>query len=161
MVFAKTPQSQNKISTQFSNRQVKKTYLALGLGPMEAKEGSLESRIARHPGKRQRFAVSSLGRWARTRFRVVEILGKEATLLEVFPLTGRTHQIRVQLAAYHHPILGDHVYGEKSGQVPLFQRQMLHAHKLEFSHPKTGKKVHYEAPLPPDFQKAIKILRSR
>ncbi len=159
IIFAKTPEMQTKISKQFSLRQVKKTYLALVSGKMESKEGTLECRIARHPGKRQRFAVSSDGRWAFTKFDLKESFGKWAALVELRPLTGRTHQLRVQMAAIKHPILGDHIYGEKNNPFSFIHRQMLHAFHIEFKHPKTDKMMSLSAPLPEDFQDALKLIR--
>jgi 23S rRNA pseudouridine1911/1915/1917 synthase len=161
MVLAKTPEAHGKLSKQFSNRQAKKTYLALVKGKMPVKEGVIESHLARHPGMRQRFAVSSQrGRWASTKFFVKEHFGDKATLVELHPLTGRTHQIRVHLASYGHPILGDHVYGVNEEEFESIKRQMLHAAQLQVTHPETNKPLTFDAPLPNDFQTAIKFVRS-
>lgn len=159
MVLAKTPEIQAKLSLQFSKRQVEKTYLALVKGLVKQKEGTLESHLARHPGERRKYAVSSRGRYAKTGFKVAEHLGEHATLMELHPLTGRTHQIRVHLSAYHHPILGDQMYGIPEAKFAFIKRQMLHAWRLVLRHPKTGRSLKLEAPPPDDFQQALKLIR--
>lgn len=158
IVMAKTPENQTQLSRQFSLRQVKKVYYGLVKGKMPSKEGTLECRISRDPGSRQRFAVTASGRWAFTKFTLRESFGDEASFVELRPLTGRTHQLRVQLASLGHPILGDYVYGnkEKFGKIP---RQMLHAFELQLTHPKTKKSVKFNAPLPDDFQETLKLIR--
>jgi len=160
LIFAKTPQAHAKISKQFANRQIKKTYFALVKKVLKAGQGTLECRMGRDPGKRQRFAVSSDGRLAVTKFKVIEKFGGRASLVELNPLTGRTHQLRVQLSTYGHPIIGDHVYGGLDKEFSFVRRQMLHAAKIKFTHPRTGVAVEFEAPLPEDFLEALKILRS-
>lgn len=160
IILAKTPGAQDALSRQFSERQAKKTYLAIARGRLPAEEGTLESNIGRHPGQRQKFAVSSSGRWSSTRFRVLERFGDRATLVELRPLTGRTHQIRVHLAGYGHPIIGDGVYGGTEREWADIPRQMLHAASLELMHPKTGRAIRFEAPLPSDFQDCLKVIRS-
>jgi 23S rRNA pseudouridine1911/1915/1917 synthase len=160
IVMAKTPEVHADLSKQFARRQTKKTYQALAKGTMKAKEGTLECHIARHPGMRQRFAVSAAGRWASTKFKVLEKFGELASLVELYPLTGRTHQLRVQLSEYGHPILGDHVYGVAEKEFNFVKRQMLHAMKIELKHPATGKTMQFEAKLPDDFQDNVKVIRS-
>jgi 23S rRNA pseudouridine1911/1915/1917 synthase len=162
MVLAKNPQAHVKLSKQFAQRQTKKTYVALAAGALPVDAGTIESHLARHPGKRQRFAVSSTrGRWSTTKFLVKERFGNIASFVELYPLTGRTHQIRVHLASYGHPILGDHVYGEPQRDFEEIQRQMLHALSLEIRHPETDRLLKFEAALPADFQAALKFIRSR
>ncbi len=162
IVLAKTPQAHAKLSKQFANRQTQKTYVALVRGSMPVDEGTIESHLARHPGKRQRFAVSSSrGRWASTKFLVKERFGDKATLVELHPLTGRTHQIRVHLASYGHAILGDHVYGVKEREFDSVTRHLLHAARLKILHPETNKQLDFQAPLPDDFQAALKFIRSQ
>jgi 23S rRNA pseudouridine1911/1915/1917 synthase len=159
MIFAKTPEAHTGLSRQFAHRQVKKTYVALVKGVPSVKKGTLESAIGRHPEMRQRFAVVDAGRWSVTRFAVIEKFG-HSSLLELNPLTGRTHQLRVQLSAFGFPILGDRVYGKPEPVFGDIPRQMLHAARLEFTHPKTVKKMQFEAPLPDDFQAVLKVIRS-
>ena len=107
--------------------------------------------IGRDPKNRQRMAVVLRGREARTDYHVVKYIGG-CTLLEIHPETGRTHQIRVHLAAIGFPVIGDATYGVKS---PHLSRQFLHAGKLSFKLPSTGKYVEFESPLPPDLSQAL------
>ncbi|MFN0117090.1 MAG: RluA family pseudouridine synthase [Elusimicrobiota bacterium] len=159
IIIARNPESHAHLSKQFAKRTVKKTYLALIHGVMKSNLGTIECFIERDPGKRQRFAIASSGRWASTKFKIIEKFGDIASTIELYPLTGRTHQLRVQLAGYGHFILGDHVYGIPERDFKQFTRQMLHARKIEFIHPLTGKALSLEAPLPEDFQEGIKLLR--
>jgi 23S rRNA pseudouridine1911/1915/1917 synthase len=159
IVLAKTPEVQMKLSKQFSDRDVKKTYVGLVLGRVKPNEGTLESNLARHPGMRQRYAVVEKGRWALTKFKVIERFGDVASLLELYPFTGRTHQIRVQVAAFGHPIIGDHVYGPANKDFSHVVRHLLHAARLELTHPRSGTRKQFSAALPADFQSAIKLIR--
>lgn len=162
IVLGKTPQAHMKLSKQFALRHAKKTYLALVRGKMPVGEGVIESHLARHPGKRQRFAVSSSrGRLAITHFKVLERFGDVGTLVEIRPQTGRTHQIRVHLSSYGHPIFADHVYGQLEKQFESIKRHMLHAARLQIKHPETDAELDFEAPLPDDFQEALKFIRSQ
>jgi len=161
IVMAKTPEAHRKLSLQFARRQTKKTYVALAKGVIAIDEGVLESHLARHPGKRQRFAVSGVqGRWSSTKFKVLK-RAENATLVELNPLTGRTHQIRVHLASYGHPILGDHVYGLVEKEFDFVKRHLLHARTLQIKHPVSGEEMLFEAPLPADFQHALKVIGFR
>ena len=162
MVLAKTPEAHARLSRQFAQRKVRKTYLALVRGAVGPDKGTIESNLSRHPGMRQRFAVSAKGRWASTRFLVKERFGERASLVELHPLTGRTHQIRVHLSSYGHPILGDHVYGVADKTMPYVTRQMLHAARLEIRHPDkpAAPPMRFESPPPADFQQALKLIRS-
>jgi 23S rRNA pseudouridine1911/1915/1917 synthase len=135
---------------------VHKTYLALVHGVPSPREGQIEAPIGRSPRNRKKMAVVENGREATTRYKVREELGKY-TLLEVEPVTGRTHQIRVHLAAIGHPIVGDAVYGRPS---PLVARQFLHAWKLAFAMPLGGRQVEFESPLPPDLRQALNSVRA-
>ncbi|HUT96909.1 MAG TPA: pseudouridine synthase, partial [Dehalococcoidales bacterium] len=106
------------------------------------------------PRHRQRMAVVAAGREARTKYRVVKYIGGY-TLLEVRPETGRTHQIRVHLAAIGFPVVGDKIYGVKS---PHLSRQFLHACRLGFKLPSTGKYIEFESALPPDLEQALEAI---
>lgn len=159
IIMAKTPEMQMKLSKQFADREVQKTYVGLVIGRVKPDMGTLESNLARHPGMRQRYAVTERGRWALTKFKVIKRYGDEATLLELSPFTGRTHQIRVQIAAFGHPIVGDHVYGRINKEFEKVDRHLLHAAQLEFTHPRTKERKKISAPLPADFQAAIKLIR--
>ncbi|MFA5308566.1 MAG: RluA family pseudouridine synthase [Dehalococcoidales bacterium] len=151
LVVAKNRVAQANLSDQFKSRSVSKTYLALVKGKLTPEQGVIEADIGRDPHHRQRMAVVSSGRDARTDYRVIRYCGNY-TLLEIKPETGRTHQIRVHLAAIGFPVVGDAEYGYKS---PHLARQFLHAHKLRFKLPATGAFVEFESPLPPDLEKAL------
>lgn len=150
MVIAKTPTSHTALAEQMKEHVTVKRYLALAEGQMTVPEGVIEAPIGRDPRNRQRMAVVSLaagGRDARTRFRTLRLL-RSRSYLELQLETGRTHQIRVHLAAIHHPVVGDAVYGRP--QPPLPPRQFLHAAHLEFAHPSTREWMVFDSPLPPD-----------
>lgn len=150
MVVAKTAEAQARLAEQMKQRRMVKRYLALVEGHMDVPEGEVEAPIGRDRRFRQRMAVvaeSAGGRQARTRFRVIaERHGR--SLLELQLETGRTHQIRVHLAALRHPVVGDVTYGR--GRPPLPPRQFLHALHLEFTHPISGEWLVFDAPLPAD-----------
>ncbi len=152
LLVAKNRVAQANLSEQFKSRSVVKSYLALVRGKLTPESGIIEAAIGRDPRKRQRMAVVSRGREARTDYRVVKYIGNH-TLLEVKPETGRTHQIRVHLAAIGFPVVGDATYGVKSAHLT---RQFLHAAKLGFHLPSTGEYVEFESPLAPDLQQALK-----
>lgn len=150
MVVARDEATLAALAEQMKARRTVKRYLALVEGHMPVPEGAIEAPIGRDPRQRQRMALvaeASGGREARTRFRVLrEAHGR--SLLELHLETGRTHQIRVHLAAVGHPVVGDPVYGRP--QAPLPPRQFLHAAHLEFEHPGTGAWMAFDAPLPAD-----------
>jgi 23S rRNA pseudouridine1911/1915/1917 synthase len=156
MVIARNPVAHENLAAQFKQHTVKKVYLALVRGQVTPEEGIIEAPIGRDTGDRKKMAISgeSRGRKALTRYKVIRFLGNY-TLLEVMPQTGRTHQIRVHLAAIGYPVVGDATYGIKS---PILSRQFLHAHKLGFSLPSTGKYVEFTSPLPEDLEKALKAI---
>jgi 23S rRNA pseudouridine1911/1915/1917 synthase len=149
LVVAKNDATHQSLSRQFAERTVQKIYLALVAGTMRKAHGVIDADIGRHPKHRQRMAVTrQRGRSARTDYRVVRSRGG-ISLVECVLHTGRTHQIRVHLHHLGHPVLGDKVYGRTRANE--FPRQMLHAWKLGFTHPGTGKRLDFEAPLPEDF----------
>lgn len=146
IIIAKNGATHMKLANQFKERSVSKVYTALVHGRLAPEEGSIDANIGRHPRDRQRMAVVTEGREAQTGYKVLQYFDKY-TLLEVKPRTGRTHQIRVHLAAIGFPIVGDAVYGKK---VDFLGRQFLHAGKLRFKLPSTGQTCEFESPLPPD-----------
>jgi len=152
IVVAKNRVAQANLSAQFKSRSVSKYYLVLVKGKLTPRSGIIEAAIGRDPRNRQRMAVVSRGREARTDYRVVKYVG-DCSLLEIKPETGRTHQIRVHLGAIGFPVVGDAAYGVRS---PHLTRQFLHAAKLGFKLPSTGEYVGFESPLPPDLQQALK-----
>jgi len=119
--------------------------------------GVIENKIGRHPVHRQRMSVSSSrGRVAKTQYRVFRS-SEQASLVECKLHSGRTHQIRVHLHHLGNPLLGDKIYAPRLAKD--FPRQMLHAWKLAFRHPRTGEWMNFEAPLPDDFRQAIAAAR--
>lgn len=152
MVVARDETTHAALAAQMKAHRTIKRYLALVEGRMPVPEGAIEAPIGRDPRQRQRMALVSVeggGREARTRFRVLrEHRGR--SLLELELETGRTHQIRVHLAAVGHPVVGDPIYGRL--QAPLPPRQFLHAAHLEFEHPTTHAWLSFDAPLPPDLE---------
>jgi 23S rRNA pseudouridine1911/1915/1917 synthase len=170
IVVAKNDGAYRHLTKQFKNRIVEKVYLAVAYGTLGKEEGSIDSDIGRHPSERKRMSTrTKRGRPALTQWRVLERF-KGVTLLELFPKTGRTHQIRVHLASIGHPILGDPLYGRKRRlggiedpsirkDLERMNRQALHAHRLGFIHPQTGERVEFLSPLPQDMQRVLESLR--
>lgn len=153
LVAAKNDVAHRELSKQFAARTVEKIYLALVAGKLLTQTGVVEEKIGRHPVHRQRMSVASpRGRVARTEYRVVRS-NEKASLIECLPHSGRTHQIRVHLHHLGHPVLGDKIYAPRFAKD--FPRQMLHAWKLGFRHPRTGDWKNFKAPLPQDLNEAI------
>ena len=148
LVIAKNDLAHQGLSRQFAGRTIHKVYLALACGHFAKKSGVIEAEIARHPIHRKKMAVvkGGKGRASTTDYKVVREL-PGASLVECTLHTGRTHQIRVHLKHLGHPLLGDELYGRRAGH----PRQMLHAWKLGFSHPRSGQWMEFEAPIPQDF----------
>ena len=153
LVVAKNDSAHVELARQFASRTVDKIYLVLVAGKLRYASGSIVAPITRHRVHRKKMAIAREGgRMARTDFKVVRT-GREASLLECSLHSGRTHQIRVHLQHLGYPVLGDTVYaGRHAGK---FSRQMLHAWKLGFDHPRRKRRMHFEAPQPEDFAKAI------
>ena len=156
LVVAKNDMAHRELSKQFATRTVEKIYLALVAGKLRKAAAVIEEKIGRHPVHRRRMRVTSLrGRTAKTEYRVIRS-SDEASLIECRLHSGRTHQIRVHLHHLGHAILGDKVYVPRFAK--NFLRQMLHAWKLGFYHPRTGDWKRFEAPLPADFNQAIRAV---
>ena len=158
MVVARTPAAYQPLSTAFAERQVDKRYLAIVYGRPKSNEGSITKPIARHPQRRKEMSVVGGGRPATTGYQILES-AEGISVLEIHLATGRTHQIRVHLKSLGHPLVGDPTYGEarwkglpKRIQKPLrdFPRPALHAWRLQFTHPRSGEPMSFEAPLPDD-----------
>ena len=161
LVVAKTLASQTDLVRQMQARSVKRQYLALVYGTV-AKAGAVEAPIGRDPRVRTRMAVSGKGKAALTHYRVRERYAG-ATLIECSLSTGRTHQIRVHMQAIGHPLVGDPVYraARRDACAPAaqkFTRQALHAWRLAFMHPVTGREMQFESPLPGDFAQLLRAL---
>ncbi|MFQ5801991.1 MAG: RluA family pseudouridine synthase [Candidatus Methylomirabilales bacterium] len=153
LLVAKTAVAHQVLTRQFQTRQVKKTYLALVHGSVRVGRGKITLPIGRRERERKRMGVrTTKGREAETTYQVLRSAPK-CTLVQVMPTTGRTHQIRVHLAAIGHPVVGDKVYGGRRQRKSRWNvaRQLLHAWKLAFRHPRTGERVESTAPLAPDF----------
>lgn len=154
LLVAKNPESFKNLKNQFQNREVKKEYIALVLGEFQDLKVRVTAPIGRNPNNRMKMAVVDGGRTADTTFeleKVVEVEGERFSLVICFPKTGRTHQIRVHLAAMKHPVVADPIYMTKKQLQKYetkFDRLMLHAWKASVKHPKTKKEQIFEAPLP-------------
>ena len=161
LVVAKHDRSLVGLQAAFKARDVEKTYLALvhGLAP---DEGTFSTLYGRHPTQRMRFTGRVReGKNAVTHFKTVKRFAT-ATELEVQLETGRTHQIRVHLSEAKLPLLGDTLYGTKASLRPdVISRQALHAYRLAFEHPRTGKALTFEAKVPQDFVDARRRLKAR
>lgn len=150
LVIAKDPDTLTALAKQFQERSVEKEYLAAVWGRPDANDGMIDAPIGRNPVHRQRMAVQGRGRPAQTRYEVIRS-AKDISWLRLYPRTGRTHQIRVHLASIGHPIVGDSVYGGKR-RSPLVSRQALHAERITLSHPQTGERRTFRAPLAEDLR---------
>ena len=156
LLVAKNDKAHLALSKQLKDRSVEKRYLAVVEGSMREAEGLIDQPIGRSKRDRKKMAVTQDGRPSLTEWTVLEPL-RQATLLDVHILTGRTHQIRVHMQYIHHPVAGDPVYGLKTGvKAP---RLMLHAHTIAFNHPRTGKRMEFSAPPPREFEDTLQKLR--
>jgi len=167
LVVAKNDAAHLALSRQFSGRFVEKIYRAIVCGDVQPARGEIDVAIARHPNHRKRMAATEgRGREARTGYEVLERL-QHATLVQAHLHTGRTHQIRVHFQFLGHPVVGDATYGSKQCKRlaeltgVTAPRVMLHAWKLAFAHPTTGKPMSFEVPPPDDFQGVLQSLRKR
>jgi 23S rRNA pseudouridine1911/1915/1917 synthase len=172
MVVAKDDEAYHHLIKQFKNRTVKKVYSAIVYGRFTQNEGLIDSAIGRHPSERKRMSTrTKKGKAAITRWKKVEDFDS-CTFLEIFPQTGRTHQIRVHLSSIGHPLLGDPLYGRKGRPgtihdpvlkecVKRMNRQVLHAQRLEFTHPRTGERVQFVSPIPQDIKEVLEWLRAQ
>ncbi len=156
MVVCKSEYAYSVLKRAFKQRTVDKTYHTLVQGLPDPHVGTIEAPIGRHPGHDYKFAVMESGKHAVTHYELVEAF-RHASLLEVKLETGRTHQIRVHMAALRHPCVGDPLYGADPnlGRRLGLERQWLHAMGLGFVHPGTGDHVHFESTYPDDLQQAL------
>ncbi len=170
LIVAKDEETHRLLVRMMAAHEVNRTYLALVHGLFETREGTVEAPVARDSRMRQRMAVSHGGREAVTHFRVLKSWTDRArgaavtpgaagaqggfSLLEVQLETGRTHQIRVHLAAIGHPVAGDRVYGQRRDTFAI-GRQFLHSARLNFHHPRTDEMVIVESPLPDDLRQVL------
>ncbi len=185
MLVAKSELALWRLGHQFEFRQIHKTYTAIVHGQLEFDEDVIDAPIGKHPKIREKYSVHRLTgkpypittKEAVTRYKVLQRLtGVGAvkagfTLLELYPKTGRTHQLRVHMSYIEHPIVGDRMYGggplyrsqleghADRAEGPLITRQALHAHTIEFRHPRTGQPMKLEAPWPRDFTDTLAELQ--
>ena len=168
IVIAKTPRALTVLSKHFRKRLVQKRYLALVSGSLEQEAGSINAPIGRDPDQRPRWRVMDAGRYAETRFKVLEQMA-QAALLELEPVTGRTNQLRIHCAHIGHPIVGDEMYGgcefegkehqSKIGDSRSATRLCLHASRLAFHHPAGGEWMEFMSPLPVDVIRCVDQFR--
>lgn len=164
LLVAKTKPSFEKLQSEFKSREVQKTYTALLHGKVEPVEGKIDASLGRLPWRRDRFGVLSGGRQSVTEYKVVKFFpGNNAghTLVEFYPKTGRTHQIRVHAKHIGHAIVADEFYaGRKTARNDRrwCPRLFLHASEIKFIHPETGKKIEFKSELPADLAKAVETL---
>jgi len=159
MVLAKSEQAYSALKRAFREREVDKIYHALVQGHPDPLRGTIDAPIARHPSGDGRFAVVAGGRPAVTHYETLEAF-RAASLVEIRLETGRTHQIRVHMAAVRHPCVGDRLYGADpvlAAHLGL-TRQWLHAVRLGFTHPETGRRVEFTSDYPPDLAHSLEVL---
>lgn len=168
IIVAKSDFAHWHLSNQLKDRLVSKTYVALLNGMLTHDSGEIDQPIGRNPSNRKKMAVVSTGRDAITRYQVVKRFNFESadyTLVEAYPLTGRTHQIRVHFSSIGHPIVGDSTYGGRRSKVrhQLIDRQFLHAARLEFEMPSSrsseSSHVSFEAPLADDLKSLLEKIK--
>lgn len=183
ILLAKSELALRNLGSQFEHRRIQKTYMAIAHGHVELDEDVIDLPIGQHARIKEKYAVDrrtgrpfgALSKEAVTRYRVRERLGGGAapafTLLALSPKTGRTHQLRVHCSHIGHPIVGDRLYGggplyrsqlegrPDRAEGPLITRQALHAHTIDFQHPRTRKRMKLEAPWPDDFTRTLATLR--
>ncbi len=160
MIAAKNDTAHRSLAEQIQEKTAKRVYWAILTGNIREEEGVIHGAIGRNPKDRQKMAVvRENGKDATTNFRVLERFGAY-TLAECRLMTGRTHQIRVHMAYIGHPVLGDPKYGAKKCPFSI-EGQALHSKTLMFTHPRTGERMEFEAPLPEDMQMILDDLRGK
>lgn len=186
MLVAKSELALWRLGWQFEHREISKTYTAIVHGLVDLDEDVIDAPIGKHPRMREKYAVHrrtgrpfpSTTKPAVTRYKVLQRLdrvgptGMSFTLVELYPKTGRTHQLRVHMSCLRHPIVGDRMYGggplyqsqldghADRAEGPLIVRQALHAHSIAFAHPRTREAMKLEAPLPGDFIRTLAALEA-
>ena len=160
LMVARSPRAYDALVAQLSNREVERSYVALVWGHLASRRGVIDAPIGRSSARRTRMAIRDAGKPARTEYEVCEEFDRPVcTLLDCRLETGRTHQIRVHLAAIGHPVVGDGTYGG-ARQPLVLDRPFLHAATLGFDHPVTGEHLEFEEPLPPELERVLDELRA-
>lgn len=160
IMVAKSDLAHHSLQQQIQKRTAKRKYLALVHGNLKEDSGTIEAPIGRHPVDRKKMAVVQNGRPSITHWKVLERFKGKYALLECSLETGRTHQIRVHMAYNQHPVVGDPLYGIKREEFNL-SGQILHAYRLDFTHPRNGQPLHFEAPPPKEFADLLELLRRK
>jgi len=161
LLIAKTPESFIELQRQFKERLIKKTYIAITHGKIVPEIGEIRAPVGRLPWNKERFGIVPGGKESVTRYKIIKmhvLEGVPFSLVELYPETGRTHQIRVHMKYINHPLLGDYLYaGRKTSRDDRewAPRVMLHAWKMRLLHPKTGVELAIEAPIPDDMNRII------
>ncbi|WP_110589331.1 RluA family pseudouridine synthase [Microbacterium suaedae] len=160
MVVAKSEHAYTLLKRAFKERTVDKIYHAVVQGHPDPLTGTIDAPIGRHPNHSWKFAVTPDGKDSITHYETLEAFPR-ASLLDVHLETGRTHQIRVHMAAHRHPCVGDPLYGSDPTLAERLglTRQWLHAHELAFDHPATGERVSFRSEYPADLERALELLR--
>ena len=171
LVVAKNDAAHQALTKQFADRSLSRTYQAIVWGAPAPASGDIAGSIGRHIGDRKKMAVTAKGKAALTHYTTLKTFGQPpiASLIECKLSTGRTHQIRVHLAAIKHPVLGDKTYGGRPARaghksftaLADFPRQALHAVALKLIHPRTGKAVSFTSPVPTDMKDLLKALKKK
>lgn len=181
VLVARDDDTHKAIAAQFESRTVEKNYLALVYGVPSRDRDFIEKPIGHHPTVREKMTIKPVadgGKESKTFYEVAERFGGRYALVKCELHTGRTHQIRVHMQSIGNPIIADRLYAGRErvslselkgltlvgaaveGEEPLILRQALHAHTIAFQHPRLGKRMQFEAPIPPDFQSTLLALRS-
>lgn len=159
ILLAKTGSARRYLVRQFEQRTIRKTYLALVCGALHPASGQIDAPLCRDPLDRRRMQIAPQGASARTGYHTLKALKSGCALLELHPITGRMHQLRIHLAAQGAPIIGDTLYAGPERWAELAPaRQCLHAHALAFQHPTTGTSLRVVSPLPEDMQAILNAL---
>jgi len=169
LIVAKNQKSFENLQAQFKNRTIKKTYIALAHGNIYPEEGEIRVPVGRLPWNRKRFGVLAGGRDSITKYKVISKFktsmlknSEDLTLVELYPETGRTHQIRIHLKYINRPIFSDFLYaGRKTSKEDrkYLERVFLHALRISFRQPKNGKEITLESPLPIELKKTLESFK--
>ena len=166
LLLAKNPKAFENLQNQFKERTVKKTYIALAHGKVVPETGEINVPVGRLPWNRERFGIIPGGRESNTKYKVIsnfKLSNEQLTLVELYPQSGRTHQIRVHLQYLGHPIFSDFLYaGRKTARKDrkLLPRVFLHAAKISFLHPVTGETLSFKSSLPEELRKFLPGFKS-